>query len=320
MIRLKVLRFFILLQVSMCCVPQIYGSDIDTVHLAIGYIPHIQFAPLYVGIEKGFYEQEGIHLTIEYGFGIDIFSLLLAERIDLGLSDSDQLIIAGSKGLPLAAVFQYYQQYPVTILAKQARISSPEDFVGKRIGTPQLSGTSYIGLLLFLEHFGLTGDVTIEKIGYTQVSSLLSDKIEGAVCFYNNEPLSSEIADIDTVKWDVKDFSSMVGAAFITSQAIIDKRTDVIGRFVKATRRAQEYTCANQQEALALSKKYIGPVSQGSEDFLAAVLEATCDLFRIQEQYGHLKLSTYTQSIAVLKRLGLITQVFPANRIIHPFD
>ena len=33
--------------------------------LAIGYIPHIQFAPLYVGMEKGFYQAEGIKLDPE---------------------------------------------------------------------------------------------------------------------------------------------------------------------------------------------------------------------------------------------------------------
>ena len=45
----------------------------DSITLAIGYIPHIQFAPLYVGIEKGLYADQQIALEIEYGFGIDIF-------------------------------------------------------------------------------------------------------------------------------------------------------------------------------------------------------------------------------------------------------
>jgi NitT/TauT family transport system substrate-binding protein len=37
-------------------------GGIDKVRLAIGYIPHVQFTPLYVGIDKGFYKDEGIDL------------------------------------------------------------------------------------------------------------------------------------------------------------------------------------------------------------------------------------------------------------------
>jgi len=34
-------------------------QKLETINLAIGFIPNIQFAPLYVAIEKGFYAEEG---------------------------------------------------------------------------------------------------------------------------------------------------------------------------------------------------------------------------------------------------------------------
>lgn len=46
-------------------------------------------------------------------------------------------------------------------------------------------GTSYIGLRLFLEMYGLQDRVRVERTGYTQIPSLLGDRIEGAVCFFN---------------------------------------------------------------------------------------------------------------------------------------
>ena len=138
-------------------------AQMNHLKLAIGYIPHIQFAPLYVGIEKGLYEARQIALDIEYGFGIDIFALLAQEKIDLGLSDSDQLVLAGAKDMDLVALLQYYQKYPVTLVAKSERIQVPEDFRGKRIGTPQTDGTSFIGLQLFLKEYGLEDQVEVEK-------------------------------------------------------------------------------------------------------------------------------------------------------------
>ena len=103
---------------------------------------------------------------------------------------------------------------------------SMDNFIGKTIGTPQLSGTSYIGLLLFLNKYNLKDKVNIEKIGYTQISTLLSDKVAGAVCFYNNEPIQMRLMKVDTIQWDVKDFSDIIGASFISSKRIIKNKND----------------------------------------------------------------------------------------------
>ena len=298
----------------------VYGAEPEKVRLAIGFIPHIQFASLYVGIEKGFYKQEGIDLLIQYGFGMDIFSLLMAEKIDLGLSDSDQLIIAGSKDLSLRAIFQYYQSYPVTILAKKATVSKPEEFVGKSIGTPEFFGTSYIGLLLFLDRYKLKDSVNMMKIGYSQISSLLADKVDGVVCFYNNEPLSPDLKGVETIQWDVKNFSDIVGASFITSKGIIDKKSDVLRRFVKATQKAISYTFQNQEEAVAISLDYIGPIKDGHEVFIGNVLKSTCELFKTEEGYGHLDENKYEDSIRIMVRLGLIPKEYPVEMILHPFE
>ncbi|MCX7788241.1 MAG: ABC transporter substrate-binding protein [Spirochaetes bacterium] len=289
----------------------------QTIRVAIGYIPHIQFAPLYLGIEKGFYREEGLRLEIEYGFGMDIFSLLAAGKIDLGLSDSDQLIIAASKGVDLRAIFQYYQKYPVTILAKADRIKTPEDFKGKTIGTPELYGTSWIGLQLFLERFQLKEKVKIERIGYTQISTLLADRVDGAVCFSNNEPIQLKESGIRIVQWDVKDFSSMVGASFITSTSILSKKQGVLGAFVRATEKAIRYTIQHQEEAYQVSYPYIGKPDPVKGKFLQTVLKETCTLFETTGPFGSIDPTVYKDSISTLKRLGLIDREVPVEKIIQ---
>lgn len=285
--------------------------------LAIGYIPHIQFAPLYVGIEKGFYQEQQVALEIEYGFGIDIFALLAQEKIDIGLADSDQLVLAGAKDMGLVALLQYYQKYPVTIVAKQDTVQTPDDFRGQRIGTPQMQGTSFIGLQLFLKQHNLQKQVTIEKIGYTQIPSLMGDKIEGAVCFFNNEPIKLKQLGVQLNQWDLKDFSDIVGASFITSQALTDKKTDVLKRFTQATIKAMEYTCQHQPEALQIALPYINQQEKPDEPFLRDVLAATCQLFESPEGYGALSLDTYNFSIQTLHALGLIENVYPAEKIVY---
>lgn len=303
------------------CAGALYAAPAGAqkVTLAIGYIPHVQFTPLYVGMDKGFYAEEGIDLEISYGFGIDIFSLLQAGKIDLGLSDSDQLIIAGAKDMGLSAVFQYYQKYPVSIVAKTDRIRTPEDLVGKRIGTPEVYGTSFIGLQLFLKKHGLAGKVSVEKIGYTQEVSLRSDKVDAVVCFSNNEPVLLSMKGVAIRQWDVRDFSDMVGASFISSRAIMDRKADLLARFARATVKSMAYTVDNRDDAFRIAMGRIGNIKKEDEPFFRKVLDATCELYKSPKGYGVMDPASYQDSIAEMLGLGLITTSYPAQRIIHQF-
>jgi NitT/TauT family transport system substrate-binding protein len=290
----------------------------ERVRLAIGYIPHVQFTPLYVGIDKGFYKDEGIDLQLNFGFQYDVFSLLAAGRIDIGLSDSDQLVIAGSKGLGLQAIYQYYQKYPVTIVAKASAVA-PADLKGRLIGTPEMSGTSWIGLQLFLRKFGLENAVQVEKIGYTQESTLRNGRAAAVVCFLNNEPVAMRAEGIAIRQWNVKDWSDMVGASFISSRAIIASRGGLIERFVRATRKARDFTMTHRDEANAIALKNVGNVKKEDEPLFRLRLDATCELFSSPQGYGALDPARYTRSIAELVSLGLIPSAYPAETILRQF-
>jgi NitT/TauT family transport system substrate-binding protein len=295
------------------------ASQPQVLRLAIGYIPHVQFTPLYVGVDKGFYREEGVDLQLSFGFQYDIFSLLAAGKIDIGLSDSDQLIIAGSKGLGLQAIYQYYQQYPVTIVAKSATAVTPADLKGKTIGTPEVSGSSWIGLQVFLEKYGLKDSVKVEKIGYTQESTLLGGRADAVVCFYNNEPVSLRAQGVAVTQWDVKDFSDMVGASFISSKAIIASRSDLLARFVRATTKAMAYTVDHRDEAMQIALKNVGNVKKEDEPLFRQRLDATVALFGSPGSYGALDAARYTRSIAELATLGLLTGTYPSATILHSF-
>jgi NitT/TauT family transport system substrate-binding protein len=294
-------------------------SQNEKIKLAIGYIPHIQFAPLYAGIEKGFYSKYGIDLSIEYGFGIDIFSLIDAEKIDLGLSDSDQLIIAGSKNIKIGTIYQYYQKYPVAIVALDEKINSPSDFSGKTIGTPEVFGTSYIGLLEFLSKYNLNEKVKTEKIGYTQIQTLLSGKTDGVVCFMNNESIQLRLMGRKIKQWNLMDISDLPGASFISGVKQITKKKNILKNFILATREAMEWTVKNQSEAFKLSKKYLQGYNDTQKQFNVECLKETSKLFESVKGYGYIDPEMYKKSVNIMYDLKLIDNKFNSDNIIYNF-
>ena len=137
----------------------------------MGYIPNIQFAPLYVAIDKGYFREAGLDVTIDYSFETDAMALVGANKLKFAMVSGEQVLLARAQQLPVVYTLAWYQQYPVGIASlKSSGINEPADLKGKRIGVPVLSGASYIGLRALLDAGGLTEkDVTIHVIGFNQV-------------------------------------------------------------------------------------------------------------------------------------------------------
>ena len=63
----------------------------ERIKIAMGYIPNVQFAPYYIAAEMGYFQEERLDVTFDYGMAADIMSLVASGKVDFGVSDGDQL-------------------------------------------------------------------------------------------------------------------------------------------------------------------------------------------------------------------------------------
>ena len=160
-----VLLLVLMLGLSACgSKPAATPATFVHVKLPVGYIPNVQFAPLYVAIDKGYFKDAGIELEFDYSLETDAVSLVGANNLQFAVVSGEQVLLARAQGLPIVYICAWYQKYPVAVVSKADQgIKTAADLKGKKIGLPGLFGANYIGLDALLFSAGLTEkDVTLE--------------------------------------------------------------------------------------------------------------------------------------------------------------
>jgi NitT/TauT family transport system substrate-binding protein len=277
------------------------------IRLPVGYIPNIQFAPLYVAIDKGYYRAAGIDLTIDYSMEIDAVSLVGANQLPFAVVSGEQVLLGRQQGLPIVYVMDWFQKYPVGIASPVSEgIKTPADLKGKKIGVPMLSGASYIGLEALLNAGGLKdSDVKLDTIGFTQVETLAAGREQAAVIYVNNEPIQLKSKGVDVNVLRVADYLQLVGNGLITNENTLKQNPGLVRGMVQATLHGISDTLANPDEAYNISKKYVENLAQADTTIQKQVLSTSIDLWRTSK-LGYSDPKAWQNMQDILLRMGLL--------------
>jgi NitT/TauT family transport system substrate-binding protein len=282
---MKKLVCFLLLLLAACApnpVPASVTNELTKIRLPVGYIPNIQFAPLYVAMEKGYYRQAGLEVSLDYSFETDGVALVGANNLQFSVASGEQVLLGRAQDLPVTYVLAWYQQFPVGVVANTKEgIRQPADLKGKKIGIPGLYGASYIGFRALLDAAGVKeSDVTLDSIGFNQVEALLAGREQAAVIYVPNEPvqLKARGFPVDVIR--VADSVQLVSNGLITNEITMKEKPELVKRMVQATLKGIQDTLANPDEAYEISKKYIEGLSKDDPLVQKQILAASMELWK----------------------------------------
>ncbi len=308
------LLFLIGILLAGCAVRPSDGTtgSLTTVRLPVGYIPNVQFAPLYVAIDKGFYRQAGLEVTLDYIKETDSMALVGADELQFAVVSGEQVPLARAQGLPVVYVMQWYQRYPVGVVSfAEKNLEKPADLRGKKIGIPGLFGASYIGMKAILNAGGLSeSDVTLDSIQYTQVEALMDGLEDAVVIYVANEPvkLKSEGYQVNVISAPE---GVLVGNGLITNQRTIREKPELVRKMVKATLDGIEYTIAHPDEAYEICKKFVENLASADQALQKAVLASSIELWKA-EKPGFSDRITWENMIQLLTDMKLLKEPLQA--------
>jgi len=287
-----------------------------SMRLTMGFIPNIQFAPIYVALEKGYFLDAGFELILEYGNEADAVALIGAGEQTFAIASGEQVLLARAHGLPVTYVAAWYDQYPVGVVSlREAHIQVPENLAGMRIGIPGLYGASYIGFIALLDAAGLTeSDVTMLPIGFNQVEALVAEQVDSAVIYLANEPvvLRSQGYEVDVIR--VADYLRLVSNGLVTNEETIEENPELVRAFVDAMLKGIADTVANPIEAYEISKNYVENLAQADTELQRQILAESISLWQT-DPLGYTEPAGWINMQQVLLNMGLLTEPQDLNQV-----
>ena len=304
--------FLVLLLILGACSPKpttVTPSPMVNIRLPVGYIPNIQFAPLYMAVEKGYFRQAGIEVEFDYSFETDAVALVGANELQFAVVSGEQVPLARAQGLPVVYVMAWYQQFPVSIVAKAGSgIRTPQELAGKKIGVPVLGGASYVGLAALLHAGGLEeSDVTLDVIGFNQVEALATDQEQAVVVYAANEPVQLRAQGYNLNEMRVADYVQLAANGLITNETTIAENPDLVRGMVRAVLHGIADTIADPDQAYEISKGYVENLAQLDEAVQKQVLARSIALWNT-DRLGYSDPQAWKNMQTVLLDMGSLTQ------------
>jgi len=285
-------------------------AGLRPVTLFMSYVPSVQFAPVYVAHQRGYFADEGIDVIFEHSLNeADGIDRLAVNDLSFGLASGEQVLLARASGRPLVYVFEWYERFPVGIAAPvDLGITRPEDLAGRVVGIPGLYGASYIGLRALLDAAGLTeADLgELRAIGFTAPENICERQIDAAVIYIVNEPIAIEdqCTPVDVI--EVSDYASLVANGLLTNEQTIRDDPALVAGMVRALRRGLEDTLADPDAAFTISvENYVTDLQPEQYDTPRQVLLNSLELWR-SDALGVTDPAAWEQTQQVLIDAGLM--------------
>ncbi len=234
--------------------------QLDKVSLQLQWVTQAQFAGYYVALDKGWYAEEGISLTIIPG-GPDVTAadLVASGTRDFGTGLLADLIVSIQKGKSLVGIAQIQQKNGLVLVAKKSSgIDRPQAFAGKKVGVWLGSWEAQFDALM--AKVGLkSGQFELVSQGWSMDPFLKGELDVASAMTYNEYQVVLE-QGVKPEELNVVDYAdyglAFPGDVLLTSRRLAEQNPDLCVRMVRASLRGWQYALENPDEAAEIVLKY----------------------------------------------------------------
>lgn len=274
--------FMVILLITAC-------GDEELKEVKVGEVTRsIFYAPQYVAIEKGFFEEEGLDIKLSTIPGGDkTMTALLSDGIDIALVGSETSIYVTAQGAsdPIKNFAQLTQTDGTFLVAREKIDNFTWDmlegttFLGQRKGgMPQMAGE------FVLKKHGIDPKQDLELIQNIDFANISTAFASGTGDFVQLFEPTASVFEKEGKGFIVASFGAESGhlpyTTFMTKASYIDEDSETVEKFTRALKKAQDWVQDKSAEEVA---KAIQPYF---EDTDVALIATVVERYRAQGSYA----------------------------------
>lgn len=244
----------------------IAASAAEKINFITDYGYNGRHAYYFVALDKGYYKDAGLAVTIMRGKGsVDAIHQVGAGNATFGFADAGSLVLARANDhIPVKLVSIVYARPPQAIFCREDMgVHSVKDLEGKSVANP--AGGSIPDLF---PAFAKSAGIDPSKVNWVVASSsalpalLATGRSPCIGQFIVGAPLLKARVSQKMIRFAYSDFGlSYYGNGVIATEATIKRHPNLVRRFVAATIKGETYAFKHPKEAGEIMHKYHPEVS-----------------------------------------------------------
>ena len=236
------------------------SEEKELVEVTLNEVAHsIFYAPMYVAIEEGYFEEEGIDLTLVCGFGADkTMTAVISGEADIGFMGSEASIYTYAEGATdyVANFAQLTERAGNFLVAREEMPDFTwEDLKGHLVLGGRKGGMPEMVFEYILKENGIDPETDLEinqNIDFGSTAAAFSEgqgeftvEFEPGATTLESEGKGYVVASLG------EDSGYVPYTAFSAKQSYIDENPDVIQGFTNALQKGMDYVQAHTPEEIA---------------------------------------------------------------------
>ncbi|MEN3008782.1 ABC transporter substrate-binding protein [Pseudothermotoga sp.] len=236
-------------------------SFAQQVIVALDWYPNTNHTGLYVALEKGYFAEEGLNVSIVEPAKLSAEQMVATNNAQFGISFQEFVTFARAEGLPIVSIAAIVQHNTSGFAwLKSSGISSPKDWEGKIYGA---WGTEVEEAMLktIARKFGINWNkIKMQTVGQLDFVTGLRQKVfDFQWVFYGWEVIAAKLAGLEVEFLALKDIDEVFDyytPVLITSERLIQQSPELVRKFLKAVSKGYLYAIKNPEESARILLKH----------------------------------------------------------------
>ncbi|MBY3555322.1 ABC transporter substrate-binding protein [Modestobacter lapidis] len=243
------------------------GSSDAPRQVTVGVIPIADVAPLYLGVEQGFFSDRGLELELVSGQGgAALVPAVVSGQMDFAFSNTLSLLVGQEAGLPIqvvapgnASTGDPAEDFACVIVPADSSLQSVTDLAGARVSTNTLNNINVAVIRDLVDGAGAdSSSIQFVEIAHPDVPQVIANRqVDAGVAVepFKTIALQQGARCLSNVFAEVQDEPLLIGAYFTTTE-LAQSDPELVEAFVEGLQESFAYATDNPDEARRILGSY----------------------------------------------------------------